>query len=197
MLKNSLRKMLIVEFRDEVYADLQAMLREMGVAVERATYEATVPAIINRLKPDLVLIHEEMPYESGWLIACKLAFSHPGQAVWLYGARSSDRLAQRQRVCGVDEFIAYGGVLSRLAEQLREAVWRWRKGASSPSPAARCERRVDDAPRRSEACLSDLERIVFDPVHKEVYHEEDAFLDRVADLCFDPDCWLPLGQEYA
>lgn len=116
---------LIVEFRDEVYASLEATMVDEGFVVQRVRFGSAVPARINRLKPQLVLISAEMPYESGWLVACKLMFSHPRQVVWLYGARDKDRIAQRQSICGVDQFIAYGGVLRRLIEQLRQEARRW------------------------------------------------------------------------
>jgi len=166
MFENSVRKkipvVLIVEFRDEVYASLRAVLRQEGMVVERARFEATVPAGINRLRPDLILIHAAMPYESGWLIACKLTFSHPGQAVWLYGAQNTAQVALRQRVCGVETFIACGGALPQLAEEVRQAL-RSRWGANPPrsaTPAAPRERAGAGA-RRSRAWIWDLDGIVF------------------------------------
>jgi len=165
MFENSVRKMpvvLIVDFRDEVYASLRETLREEGMMVERAKFEAAVPAAINRLRPDLILIHAAMPYESGWLIACKLTFSHPGQAVWLYGAQSTERITLRQRICGVETFLACGGALPQLTEQVRQAVRRrWGTNpARSASPAAPRER-AGTAARRSRAWIWDLDGIVF------------------------------------
>ncbi len=145
MFENLLEKIpviLVVESRDDVYARLQEMLAEEGVAVERARCAASVPSRINRLQPDLILIHAELPYESGWLIACKLTFSHPGQNVWLYGAQDTERIGLRQHVCGVGAYVAYGGVLPRLIEQVQQSVRRWWRADTlrSASPVRSAQR---------------------------------------------------------
>ena len=71
-LVQSPRRVLIVEFRDEVYADLKSALEEYGCLVTRAMTGASVAAQVRLFTPDLTLVNESMPDESGWLIACKL-----------------------------------------------------------------------------------------------------------------------------
>ena len=183
---------LIVEFRDEVYAALETMLREENIVPARAACETTVGAQINRLAPGLVLIYDRMPYETGWLIACKLAFSHPEQPVWLYGAWQPDRLAQRQLVCGVERFISYEGILPRLAERLRQAVRVWRGVQKRPVASD-----AGAVPDGCEVRVGDHQELVLDFFHKEVCDEKDAVLDRIVGPGFGDCRGLPIRQQCA
>ena len=115
-----LRRALIVEFRDEVFAHLKSLLEDCGYEVARAASGAAVAAQVNRFAPDLMVVNEGMPDENGWLIICKLRLTQFRQPVWLYAA-SAPR-ANLKEFCRVDEVIAYGGVLSRLVSLVRERL---------------------------------------------------------------------------
>ena len=115
-------RVLIVEFRDEVYGGLKTLLEEHGFEVERTECGATVARAFNRFVPDLLLVNEDMPDESGWLITCKLRLTRRWQPVWLYTVRQPRFKADWKEYVGVDEVIDYGGVLIRLVRHVQQLV---------------------------------------------------------------------------
>lgn len=123
------RRVLIVEFRDEVYAALKSMLEKRGFDVERADCGPQVGMMVRRFAPDLILVNEDMPHEDGWLIAAKLQFGPLRQSVWLYAVRLPRCLAERKEVCGVDRVVTYGGVLARIVDRLEHDLAEWRAGS--------------------------------------------------------------------
>lgn len=80
-------RVLVVEFRDEVFAALLAALRDQDCEVQRAESGAAAGAALARFLPDLVLVNESLPDESGWLIACKARFWPRRRPGWFYAAR--------------------------------------------------------------------------------------------------------------
>jgi len=125
---------LIVEYRDEVYAVLEGLLEEHGFDVERAESGESATRSLSRFTLDLVLINEDMPDETGWLITCKLRLTRHEQPVWLYAARQPLMKADWKEFSGVDEVIEYGGVLTRLIRNVRPHVVKWLGGlANEPS----------------------------------------------------------------
>ena len=138
------RRVLIVEFRDEVFVALKSMLEECGFDVERADCGPQVGTMLRRFAPDVVLVNEDMPHEDGWLIAAKLQFGPLRQSVWLYAVRLPRCLAQRKEVCGVDRVVTYDGVLARLIDRLGHHLAEWRAGSR------------DQAPRRASAFTETL-----------------------------------------
>lgn len=113
-------RVLIVEFRDEVFDDLKHLFEDYGCEVARAGFGAEVGVQVKQFVPDLVVVNESMPDESGWLITCKLRLTKHRQRVWLYAARTPRLHADWKEVCGVDEILAYGGVLNRLNLRVRQ-----------------------------------------------------------------------------
>jgi len=132
---------LVVEFRDEVYAGLKAQLEEYGFEVERAESGATVALAFNRFTPDLILINEDMPDESGWVITGKLRLTRHRQPVWLYTIRQPRLKAEWKAFSGVDEVIEYGGVLIRLVQHVRNCVANW-LGESDDAPSLMAQDRA-------------------------------------------------------
>lgn len=118
-------RVLIVEFRDEVFAALKSLLEENRCQVGRAVSGRDVATEVKRFAPDLVLVNEGMPGESGWLITCKLRLVQFHAPVWLYAGRKPRPHADWKELCGVDEVLAYGGVLRRLDARIRERLSRW------------------------------------------------------------------------
>lgn len=128
------RRVLIVEFRDEVFADLKSVLEDHGCEVVRAVSGAEVAAQAKRLVPDLFLVNESMPDESGWLITRKLRLTRLYQPVWLYTARVPQVHADWKESSGVDEILVYGGGLSRLGLQVRGRLKSWLELSSADRP---------------------------------------------------------------
>jgi DNA-binding response OmpR family regulator len=113
---------LVVEFRDEVFAELWSVLESHGCVVSRAISGASVAAQVKKFSPDLLLVNESMPDESGWLIACKLRLAKRRQPIWLYAVQKPQDHLNWKECCGVDEIFAYGGVLSQLAQQVSQRM---------------------------------------------------------------------------
>jgi CheY-like chemotaxis protein len=124
---------LVVDFRDEVYSALKSLLEAHGLSVLRATRGAEVAAKTRDLAPRLVLIYEDMPGESGWLIACKLRFGLNSGPIWLYTARCPRCLADRQKATGVDQVIQCGRSLLPLLEEVDTRIVEWRMYRFSPA----------------------------------------------------------------
>lgn len=118
-------RVLVVEFRDEVFAGLKAVLDEHDCYVGRAQSGADVAGSLNRFMYDLVLVNESMPDESGWLITCKLRLTRHRQPVWLYAAQPPRSLATWKEYSGVNQVIEYGGVLFRLVRHVRQRLTEW------------------------------------------------------------------------
>lgn len=128
-------RVVVVEFRDEVYAGLKGVLEEAGFQVERGRIGATAAARIRRFEPDLILVNEELPDESGWLMTCKLRLTRCSQPIWLYAVRKPRRRKQWREFWGADEVIEYRGVLAILLQHIRRRLADRR--ASSPVEPAR------------------------------------------------------------
>jgi len=113
---------LIVEFRDEVYASLCRVLNEEGLVVTRAETATEVAAIAAQLPHAMVLINEAMPGESGWLISSKLHLFNSQRRVWVYTAKHLRYLQDWQTLAGVECVLSYGGDLLRLIQALRAQI---------------------------------------------------------------------------
>ena len=116
------RRVLVVEFRDEVYESLESLFREHGFEVERAECGSTVAHKFHQFAPDIVLINDDTPDASGWLIASKLRLSGYRQTIWLYTVRLSRWRVNWKLVTEVDEVIAYGGKFAWLVQRVRQLI---------------------------------------------------------------------------
>lgn len=115
------RTVLVIDFRDEVYAGLKVIMDEAGLIVKRATDGLAVTRTLSRTAPDLVLVNDDSPYGSGWLITYKMRLARYVGPVWLYTPRPP-RYQFDKKFCGVDTIIEYGGVLSRLLSDVQERI---------------------------------------------------------------------------
>lgn len=118
-------RVLIIESRDDVYSRLRPVLEEADFEIERRDVGAMVTSTIECFEPDLILVSEDMPDESGWLIVCKLRQSRHHQPVWMYAARRPHLQADWKDVYGVDQVIEYGGMLVCLVQQIRQRIRTW------------------------------------------------------------------------
>lgn len=119
------RRVLVVEFRDEVFANLKTLLENHGCLVARAMSGAAVASLVKGFAPDLILVYESMPDESGGLITCKVRLTQQHQLVWLYAVQEPQVLTGGKDLPSVDDIIAYGGVLSRLTLLVSQRIERW------------------------------------------------------------------------
>lgn len=127
-----LRRVCIVEFRDEIFAGLRPPFESSGVQVDRAESAGDVQSRVSRLQPDLLLISGNMPDESGWMICAKLRIRQRTPPAWIYLPRTPPLAAQWLRVSGADDVITYGGVLSRLIDEIRRRVDQQPQTATNP-----------------------------------------------------------------
>ncbi len=116
------RHVLIVEFRDEIYASLSRVLEDEGLAVSRAEKASEVAAMSSGTSRDIVLINEAMPDESGWLISAKLRLSNTPRRLWMYTAKKLYCLQDWQELAGVEHAFCYEGDLLRLILALRAQI---------------------------------------------------------------------------
>ncbi len=119
------KRVLIVEHRDEVFADLRSLFEARRCQVAQIVSGAVVADQIKQFVPDLLLVNETMPDESGWLISCKLQFTKNRPTVWLYAERARRMLEDWMDVCGIDEVLEYGGIRTRLDSRVRERLRHW------------------------------------------------------------------------
>ncbi|TWT34852.1 response regulator [Blastopirellula retiformator] len=115
---------LVVEFRDEVFVELRARLQDFGWKVIRAERAADVAAGLNLYDPQLVLINESMPDESGSLIANKMRLNHCLPIVWLYCCNPQAAARRYGKFCGIDKVLKYDGVVQNLGEMIQSRLLR-------------------------------------------------------------------------
>lgn len=77
---------MLVEQRDEFFANLAADLKEGGFQVERAVSAAEATQRLRRESSDLILANCDLPDESGWLMVSKWCLTRTPRRVWLYRA---------------------------------------------------------------------------------------------------------------
>ena len=111
-------RVLIVEYRDEVYARLKADLEQLGATVGRARRGATVLANVRRHRPDLILIGDRLPDESCLLIAAKLHLGGCTAPSWVYGFGESIRYRDCLPLVGIDRAIDFGPDLWRSSDRI-------------------------------------------------------------------------------
>lgn len=111
---SKLRRVLLVEHRDEVFARLAADLASIPLQVARALNASAASRRFARNPSDLMIANVDLPDESGWLLACKTRLVFPTARIWLYTAHPSALDRNRARYLGVARLIHYGGDLLRL-----------------------------------------------------------------------------------
>ena len=120
--KIAYHRVLIVEYRDDHYANLREFFEGYGCQVSRAKSSEAVSAEVRIFSPDLLVICERMPGESACLIASKLRFGRLTQPIWLYSAQSSQDCTDWQEWSGINEVFYYAGRLGRLRELLQQRL---------------------------------------------------------------------------
>ena len=131
----SIRRALIVEVRDEVFACLSSLFQDHGVLVARAESSSALAARAASFRADLVLINADQPDENGWLTCARLRLQEQGQRLWVYAAHKPVLLDQWIGLSGADETILYGGVLATLVSGIRKRTVATRSRDAPPIAA--------------------------------------------------------------
>ena len=113
---------LVVEFRDEVFAAIHAQLASQEIVVINAPMADAVLTTLQQCKPWLILINAEMPDESGFLISHKLRMHGFQGELWLYSACTNDSHRGFQEFCQVDHLFNYGGDIRTLTSHLKRFI---------------------------------------------------------------------------
>lgn len=116
------RNILLVEYRDEVFARLAADLAEVGLQVERAVCMAGALKAHVRLPADLLLVNVDLPDGSGWLLSAKLRLVSATPHIWLYAPRPLPDAVAMAEYVGADGLLAYDGDLYRLSASIVSRV---------------------------------------------------------------------------
>lgn len=77
---------LIVEHRDELFANVATALTAKGVQIARAASAAEATERLQSTSPDLTLANCDQPDESAWLMVSKWCLTRASKRVWLYQA---------------------------------------------------------------------------------------------------------------
>jgi len=115
-----IRRVLILDVRDEVFACLNSLFQDHGVLVARAESSTALAERAANFRADLVLINADQPDENGWLTCARLRLQEQGQRLWVYAAHKPVLLEQWVGLSGADETILYGGVLATLVAGVRK-----------------------------------------------------------------------------
>lgn len=123
------RSVLLVDFRDEVFARLKTDLKATGIRVVCAKRMQDAHGLCKTALPDLLVVNVDRTDEASWLRARKLHDEHPEVEVWVVTswASSVDRiLADYVRA---SQMIYYGD-LWRLADEIRGRL-AWQCGSTA------------------------------------------------------------------
>jgi DNA-binding response OmpR family regulator len=115
---------LLVEYRDDVFAQLADALANGGVRTMRVKYAAQAIRQYLEGSTDLILVGAEQPYESAWLLTAKLQLILPTARICVYMSRVSAVDVATSAFLGVDEPIESNGDVSRVAATLLDQFSR-------------------------------------------------------------------------
>jgi len=118
----SFHRVLLVEYRDEVFIRLAADLAEAGILVQRASSAEEASRRHPHCRADLILVHALLPDENGWLLVQKLRAVDREVPIWVYTPWASSSEAALAEFVQADALIYYRGDLLRLASQLLERM---------------------------------------------------------------------------
>ncbi len=129
---------LIADHRDDFFRPLKEFFEAEGVQVLRATAGSQVTSAVVDVHPDVVIIHERLPDESGWLISCKLRLRSFWQPVWIYAETRPLSCDDWKELSGVDEIIEHRGLVSSLLWQIRPLCTRLLDERAQPPRTRKC-----------------------------------------------------------
>lgn len=109
-----INSVVLLEFRDEVYASVACLLEQLDLIAYRAENSTELARQVVRNNPDLVLLNGNQPDESAWLTCAKLRIIDSSRPVWIYAPKSASAIDQWLSMTSIDEVVVYGGVLDIL-----------------------------------------------------------------------------------
>lgn len=113
---------LLMEYRDDVFARLAADFATRGIQTIRAKNGAqAIQQYVRRLS-DVLIVNADHPHESAWLLTAKLHLTHPTARIWAYKRRLSDRDTATAGFLGVDELIEHDSDLRCLATEILDRL---------------------------------------------------------------------------
>jgi len=127
----SLPTVLLVEYRDEVFARITTDIAEFGFHVVRATSAREPMQFCGTNEPVLVVANVDLPDHSGWLLAGKLRFVDRHNRIWLYQTESSNYDLGMVNFLNVDELLDYQGDLLGLSETIFDLMTNWHEECSA------------------------------------------------------------------
>lgn len=110
---------IVVEFRDEVFAAIAQLLRRYKLVTYRAESAIELASVMVRHQAELVLLSAMQPDESAWLTSAKLRIIDSYRSVWIYTPKPPSALDEWLSMAGADDVIVYAGVLQSLIDSLQ------------------------------------------------------------------------------
>lgn len=114
-----IKTVIVVEFRDEVFASIVLLLRRYRIVAYRARSTSELAGVMVRHQAELVMLNATQPDESAWLTAAKLRIIDAYRSVWVYTPGRPNALDEWLSMVGTDDVIVYGGVLQSLLDSLQ------------------------------------------------------------------------------
>lgn len=112
---------LLVEYRDEVFARLAGDFLNLGLSVQRAATPEEAHEHVAHLRSHLIVMNRDLVGESGWLMVSK--WCHPaGRRIWLYADWASAMDEAWVRLTKVEHILYCQGNIWRLSDQLIAAL---------------------------------------------------------------------------
>lgn len=115
---------LLVEYRDDVFARLAADFATRGVQIMRAKNGGQAIQQYVRRPSDVLVVNGDHPHESAWLLAAKLHLTHPRARIWVYKRRLSTCDVATANFLKIDGLIDYDSNLCRLAAKILDRLLR-------------------------------------------------------------------------
>jgi hypothetical protein len=114
-----IKTVIVVEFRDEVFASIDLLFRRYRLVAYRAKSTSELAGVMVRHQAELVVLNATQPDESAWLTAAKLRIIDAYRSVWVYTPGRPNALDEWLSMVGTDDVIVYGGVLQSLLDSLQ------------------------------------------------------------------------------
>ncbi len=110
--------LLLVEYRDEIFARIATDLAEFGVRVIRAKTATEALHLVETHKPVLLVGNVDLPGQSGWLMTAKLRLFDHRTRVWLYRHQSSGYGQEITKFLDIDALLVHHGDLFGLSKTI-------------------------------------------------------------------------------
>ncbi len=120
---------LLVEYRDEVFARVATDLAEFGARVVRAKTATEALILVETRKPVLIVGNVDLPGQSGWLMTAKLRLFDHHTRVWLYRQQPSNYGEEIAAFLDIDALLADHGDLFGLSDTIVDRMAHRRPAA--------------------------------------------------------------------